>query len=48
PYALLELEKWVYQGWLSRECVNALREHQGYIKKIIHKYPEHYTGLGLM
>ncbi|MFH4561181.1 HD-GYP domain-containing protein [Vibrio diabolicus] len=48
PYALLELEKWVYQGWLSRECVNALREHQGYIKQIIHKYPEHYTGLGLM
>ncbi|EGR4673700.1 c-di-GMP phosphodiesterase [Vibrio parahaemolyticus] len=48
PYALLELEKWVYQGLLSRECVNALREHQNYLKQIIHKYPEHYTGLGLM
>ncbi|MEH0696531.1 HD-GYP domain-containing protein [Vibrio owensii] len=48
PYALLELEKRVYQGLLSRECVNALREHQGYLKQIIHKYPEHYAGMGLM
>jgi HD-GYP domain-containing protein (c-di-GMP phosphodiesterase class II) len=48
PYALLELEKLVYQGLLSRECVNALRDHQDYLKQIIHKYPEHYAGMGLM
>ncbi|MGR5131628.1 HD-GYP domain-containing protein [Vibrio alfacsensis] len=48
PYALLELEKRVYQGIFSRECVNALRDHQNYIKQVINKYPEHCTGLGLM
>lgn len=48
PYALLELEKRVYQGLLSNECVNALRDHQAYLKQIIHKYPEHYAAMGLM
>ncbi len=43
PYALIELEKWVHEGLLSGECVNVLREHQVYLKQIIHKYPEHCT-----
>ncbi len=43
PYALIELEKWVQDGLLSGECVNVLREHQGYLKQIIQKYPEHCT-----
>ncbi len=45
PYALVELEKWVHDGLLSGECVNALRNYQVYLKQIIQKYPEHCTNL---
>lgn len=40
PFALLELEKMVLAGKLDRHCVNALRYHQEYLKKVIEAYPE--------
>lgn len=40
PFALLELEKMVLAGKLDKYCVNALRYHQQYLKKVIEAYPE--------
>lgn len=40
PFALLELEKMVVVGKLDKHCVNALRGHQDYLKKVIEAYPE--------
>lgn len=40
PFALLELEKMVVAGKLDRHCVNALRYHQDYLKRVIETYPE--------
>jgi len=40
PYALLELEKMVYDNKLDADCVNALRDRQHQLKAIIHRYPE--------
>ncbi|CAM3513400.1 Cyclic di-GMP phosphodiesterase response regulator RpfG [Vibrio aerogenes CECT 7868] len=40
PFALLELEKMVAEQKLDRHCVNALRNNQEYLKKVIEKYPE--------
>ncbi|SHO58448.1 HD-GYP domain-containing protein [Vibrio quintilis] len=40
PFALLELEKMVAEKKLDRHCVNALRNNQEYLKKVIEKYPE--------
>ncbi|MGC9423850.1 HD-GYP domain-containing protein [Vibrio sp.] len=40
PFALLELEKMVNAGKLDKHCVNALRYHQDYIKRVIEAYPE--------
>ncbi len=40
PFALLELEKMVAEGKLDKHCVNALRNHQEYLKDITRKYPE--------
>ncbi|MBY7833507.1 HD domain-containing protein [Vibrio fluvialis] len=40
PFALLELEKMVLAGKLDRHCVNALRYHQEFLKKVIEAYPE--------
>ncbi|MDF2154643.1 HD domain-containing phosphohydrolase [Vibrio sp. CAU 1672] len=44
--ALLDLEKLVYQGALSLECVDALRGHQAYLKEVLNKYPEYSLGFG--
>jgi HD-GYP domain-containing protein (c-di-GMP phosphodiesterase class II) len=40
PFALLELEKMVHQHKIDSQCVNALRENQECLKKIIQSYPE--------
>ncbi|SIO93151.1 HD domain-containing phosphohydrolase [Vibrio spartinae] len=40
PFALLELEKMVAEGKLDKHCVNALRNHQEFLKDITRKYPE--------
>lgn len=40
PFALLELEKMVVVGKLDKHCVNALRYHQDYLKRVIEAYPE--------
>lgn len=40
PFALLELEKMVANGKLDKHCVNGLRYHQEYLKKVIEAYPE--------
>jgi len=40
PFALLELEKMVANGKLDKHCVNALRYHQEYLKRVIETYPE--------
>lgn len=40
PFALLELEKMVVAGKLDKHCVNALRYHQDYLKRVIETYPE--------
>ena len=39
PYALLDLEKMVFDGKLDGYCVNALREHQDELEEIIRQYP---------
>lgn len=40
PFALLELEKMVASGKLDKHCVNGLRYHQEYLKRVIEAYPE--------
>ncbi|MDW6001683.1 HD-GYP domain-containing protein [Vibrio mangrovi] len=40
PLALLELEKMVAERKLDKHCVNALRNHQEFLKEVIEKYPE--------
>ncbi|MBD0787535.1 HD domain-containing protein [Vibrio sp. Y2-5] len=40
PFALLELEKMVANGKLDKHCVNGLRYHQEYLKRVIEAYPE--------
>lgn len=40
PFALLELEKMVVSGKLDKHCVNALRYHQDYLKRVSETYPE--------
>ncbi len=40
PFALLELEKMVADGKLDKHCVNGLRYHQDYLKRVIEAYPE--------
>ncbi len=40
PFALLELEKMVASGKLDKHCVNGLRYHQDYLKRVIEAYPE--------
>lgn len=40
PYALLELEKMVFDNKLDTDCVNALRKHQIQLDTIIQRYPE--------
>ncbi|MDW6093688.1 HD-GYP domain-containing protein [Vibrio rhizosphaerae] len=40
PFALLELEKMVAEGKLDKHCVNALRNHQAFLKEITREYPE--------
>ncbi|WP_224067556.1 HD domain-containing phosphohydrolase [Vibrio penaeicida] len=39
--ALLELEKMVADGKLDGNCVNVLRDHQGYITQVLEQHPEH-------
>ncbi len=39
PYALLDLEKMVFDGKLDKHCVNALREYQDELEAIIRDYP---------
>jgi len=40
PFALLELEKMVSQGEIDKHCVNALRQNQVFLSKIIQRFPE--------